>query len=77
MAGGFAYTAMQAAYTGQRREISPLFAWGGLLLEDPSPAAQAYLARAGPTWWGSGWQACARPAGRRPSWRGSSPSMNN
>ena len=46
VAGGFAYTAMQAAYTGQRREISPLFAWGGLLLEDPSPAAQAYLARA-------------------------------
>ncbi len=44
-AGEFVYTAMQAAYTGDCREISPLFAWGGLLLDDPSPEARAYLQR--------------------------------
>lgn len=45
VSGGFPYCAMTARYTGERREISAKQAWGGLLADDPSPAARAYIER--------------------------------
>lgn len=45
VSGGFPYCAMAARYTGERREIEPWFAWGGLLAKDPSPLARAYIER--------------------------------
>lgn len=45
VSGGFPYCAMVARYTGERREIPPDFAWGGLLARDPSPMARAYMER--------------------------------
>lgn len=45
VSGGFPYAVMQAAYTGRRRTLSSAEAYGGLLLDDPSPAARQYLAK--------------------------------
>lgn len=39
------YTVMQAAYTGEIREIDGLFAETGLLLQQDDPASRAYLLR--------------------------------
>ena len=44
--GGYPYTAIRAAYTGRRREVSPRFAWCGLLWEDDGPAARRYREKA-------------------------------
>ncbi len=46
VSAGFPYSVMQAAYTGQRREISPAEAYVGSLLDDRSPAAVCYVGRA-------------------------------
>lgn len=45
VSAGFPYSAMAVRYTGEKREIPPALAWGGLLAEDPSPSARAYIER--------------------------------
>lgn len=45
VSSGFPYTVMVVSFTGVCREVSPAFAWGGLLQTDTSPAAKAYMAR--------------------------------
>lgn len=43
VSGSFCYCIMVSRYTGQKQEIPADFAWGGLLKEDPSPEACAYI----------------------------------
>ncbi|MDD3192730.1 MAG: class I SAM-dependent methyltransferase [Oscillospiraceae bacterium] len=44
-AKGFVYTVMQVRWSGEQKTVADLFARVGLLPQDPSPAALAYLNR--------------------------------
>lgn len=43
ISGGFPYTVMTAAYTGEAETVTEPFAYGGLLVNAPDAAAAAYL----------------------------------
>lgn len=45
VSGGFPYAVMEVAYTGERREIPPAFAYTGLLLGQENDAARRYVAK--------------------------------
>lgn len=46
ISGTFPYSVMHAAYTGECVTPDALFCYGGLLLQNPSPEASAYLEKA-------------------------------